>query len=77
LEGSLCWPAYGLAFVMKQPGAAFALFGGHYLVMTGGRSQEQLRRSIRELAWYGVGLMLPFTITGNAGQRRRNSGLKI
>ncbi len=53
----------GLAFVMKQPGVAFAVFGGLYLLKTGGWSRNQLRGSMRGLAWFGAGVMVPFTIT--------------
>ncbi|HVP49575.1 MAG TPA: glycosyltransferase family 39 protein [Bryobacteraceae bacterium] len=53
----------GLAAVMKQPGAAFAVFGGLYLLDARVRSREHLRGSIRTLAWFGVGVMLPFAIT--------------
>ena len=53
----------GLAFVMKQPGAAFAVFGGLYLLTSGGWAREQVRGSLRKLGWLGTGVMLPFTIT--------------
>ncbi len=53
----------GVALVMKQPGAAFAVFGGLYAVTSGGRAREQVRGSLRKLAWLGTGVMLPFTIT--------------
>lgn len=57
----------GLALVMKQPGAAFAAFGGLYLFLhllrTGGRSRERWRGSICQMAWLGAGVMMPFIIT--------------
>ena len=54
---------FGLAFVMKQPGAAFGLFGALYLLKTGGRSKDKLQSSIRRLVWFGAGVVLPFGVT--------------
>jgi 4-amino-4-deoxy-L-arabinose transferase-like glycosyltransferase len=53
----------GFGFLMKQPGAAYAGFGGLYLLKTGGKSREQMRGRARCLAWFSAGVVLPFTIT--------------
>lgn len=53
----------GIAFVMKQPGAVFAVFGGLYLLKARGWRRAQLQKSISGLIWFGVGVMLPFAIT--------------
>ena len=54
---------FGLAFVMKQPGVLFLLFGGSYLLVT------KLKRPVnwRELSWdaniFALGGLLPFAVT--------------
>lgn len=53
----------GLAFLMKQPGAAFGLFGALYLLSAGGWGKEKLQRSICRLLWFGAGVVLPFGVT--------------
>jgi hypothetical protein len=53
----------GLAFIMKQPGAAFGLFGALYLLNAGGWSQERLRSSVRRLVWLVAGAVVPFVVT--------------
>ncbi len=53
----------GVAFLMKQPGAAFTLFGALYLLKSGGWTKEKLRSSARHLLWFGAGAALPFAIT--------------
>jgi len=53
----------GLAFLMKQPGAAFGLFGGLYVLRTGGWDTRNLQRSLHRLLWFSTGALLPFGIT--------------
>lgn len=53
----------GLAFLMKQPGAVFGLFGALYLLETGGWGAAKLKISLRRLLWFVVGWILPFGIT--------------
>jgi len=53
----------GLAVVAKQPGAALVLFGALYLLYAGGWSWKQLQQSLRRLAWFGGGAVLPFALT--------------
>jgi hypothetical protein len=51
----------GLAFVMKQPGAAFTAFGGFYLIVNEWRQRSW--QSVRRIATYVVGAVLPFALT--------------
>lgn len=53
----------GLAFLMKQPGAAYGLFGALYLLKRGGWGVQKLRTSVRHLVWFGAGAFLPFGLT--------------
>ena len=55
--GSAFWPGilFGLAFLMKQHGIFFALFGALYLV--------RHRSSLRTLAAYAVGVATPYALT--------------
>lgn len=53
----------GLAFVMKQPGASFAMFGGLYLLKAEGWGVPDLPRALRRVVWFGAGAALPFGIT--------------
>jgi len=53
----------GLAFLMKQPGAAYGLFGALYLLKARGWRKERLLNSIGRLAWFSAGAALPFGIT--------------
>jgi hypothetical protein len=55
---------FGIAFLMKQPGILFALFGGLYLVYT----QRKVLRSngpsvLRNLVLFGAAVFLPFGVT--------------
>jgi hypothetical protein len=54
---------FGLAFLMKQPGAAFGMFGALYLLETGGWRKGKLLSSIRRLVWFGAGAAVPFGVT--------------
>ena len=53
----------GLAFIMKQPGIFFPLFGAVYLVTQEWRSVGDRRNSLFRLAAYGFGALVPFAIT--------------
>lgn len=53
----------GLAFVMKQPGALYGVFGGLFLVHTAGWSIAKLRPVTRLLVSYTAGCMLPYGLT--------------
>jgi hypothetical protein len=54
---------FGLAFLMKQPGAAFGLFGVLYLLRAEGWRAGRWRNTLRRLACLGVGEVLPFAVT--------------
>jgi len=54
---------FGLAFLMKQPGAAFGIFGAQYLSMTAGWGKGKVQASVRRLLWFGAGVVLPFGVT--------------
>lgn len=54
---------FGLAFVMKQPGAAFGMFGALYLLKTCSWKKEDFTSSLRHLVWFGAGAVLPFAVT--------------
>jgi 4-amino-4-deoxy-L-arabinose transferase-like glycosyltransferase len=54
----------GLAFLMKQPGIMFAVFGGLYLVKAERQTWRDNRREFwRKSALYVCGVVLPFAIT--------------
>jgi hypothetical protein len=53
----------GMAFLMKQPGAVFAIFGGWYLLQRQGWSTVNLRKTIRPLTFYALGAVLPYAAT--------------
>jgi hypothetical protein len=53
----------GLAFVMKQPGFLFPLFGGLYLLRTAAESTSDWRKVIRQCAIFSTGVVLPFALT--------------
>jgi len=58
------WPGllYGTAFLMKQHGAAFILFGACYLLWSGLRGGGR-RRTLQALLVYSAGAALPFGVT--------------
>jgi len=64
-SGGLFWAgtSFGMAFLMKQPGAAFILFGGCYLLY----SDLRAKRAIRPMMWragiYMLGAAIPFALT--------------
>jgi hypothetical protein len=53
----------GVAFLMKQPGAAFGIFGGLYLLRMQGWDTARWRESIRRTLCYSVGAALPYVLT--------------
>ena len=53
----------GLAFLMKQPGLAFAVFGGLYLLKSEWRRSIDWKGLLSRVGWYVVGVALPFALT--------------
>ena len=54
---------FGLAFLMKQPGIFFAVFGGIYLWLSARRLGENVVPIARKVAIYSSGVMLPYALT--------------
>jgi hypothetical protein len=56
---------FGVAFLMKQPGGAFAFFGGALLLWTALRVRPpDWKKHRRRLAVYGAGVAAPIVLTG-------------
>lgn len=53
----------GAAFVLKQPGLLFVLFGALYLIVSEWRGAGDWRRLASRLAIYATGAVLPFALT--------------
>jgi len=53
----------GLAFLMKQPGIAFGVFGGLYLLKSEWRHPIQWKSLLSKVGCYGAGVVLPFVLT--------------
>jgi hypothetical protein len=53
----------GLAFVCKQPGLVFVGFGALFLMAVEWQTQKGWLGSVRRIAVYGIGALLPFAIT--------------
>jgi 4-amino-4-deoxy-L-arabinose transferase-like glycosyltransferase len=53
----------GLAFLMKQPGAIFILFGAQELVCSGWRDREERKKLPARLGVYGAGAVIPYLLT--------------
>ncbi|MGH9516748.1 MAG: ArnT family glycosyltransferase [Terriglobales bacterium] len=53
----------GLAFMMKQPGLLFVLFGGLYLLLTERRVGMQWRTLLEKMGIFSFGAALPFVMT--------------
>ncbi len=51
---------YGVAFLMKQPGIAFAAFGALFIAYRWRRSGEPFARAIKGMAAFVSGVMLPY-----------------
>ena len=54
---------FGIAFLMKQPGIFFVVFGALYLVKSEMRRDANWRRFVVRLAVFGSGTTLPFLLT--------------
>jgi hypothetical protein len=69
LNKTRCWLFFGsgvflgLAFVMKQPGLLFAIFGALYLVRTERRRGVEWRSLAAKLGAFSLGAALPFALT--------------
>ncbi|MFZ3262628.1 MAG: glycosyltransferase family 39 protein [Terriglobales bacterium] len=53
----------GLAFLMKQPGIVFAVFGGLYLLCSEWPPPIRWRSLMSRVGWYVAGVILPFGLT--------------
>lgn len=53
----------GLAFLMKQPGIAFGVFGGLYLLKNEWKRPIQWKSLLSKVGCYGAGVALPFVLT--------------
>jgi hypothetical protein len=53
----------GLAFLMKQPGIAFGVFGGLYLLRCEWKRPIEWKSLLSKLGCYGAGVVLPFVLT--------------
>jgi len=53
----------GLAFLMKQPGIAFAVFCGLYLLKKEWPQLANWKGVVSRVGWYVAGVMLPFGLT--------------
>jgi hypothetical protein len=53
----------GLAFLMKQPGLFFAIFGGLYLCWREWPKAESRSQFLRKLGYFSAGVVLPYGIT--------------
>jgi dolichyl-phosphate-mannose-protein mannosyltransferase len=53
----------GLAFLMKQPGIFFAVFGGIYLCLSARHAGESAGPIAKKVAIYTSGVMLPYALT--------------
>jgi len=69
IDGKRAWQFFasglllGLAFLMKQPGLAFAVFGGLYLLKSEWVQPIRWRSLGSRLGWYVAGVALPFALT--------------
>lgn len=53
---------YGLAFLMKQPGIWFGVFGALYVAWLCRRGGKPLARALARLAVFGAGVLLPYAL---------------
>ncbi len=69
IEDKKDWPLlwigalFGLALLMKQPGAAFALFAGCYLIYSDWRARLPLRKITWRSGLLALGIVTPFALT--------------
>jgi hypothetical protein len=69
LESGRLWQFFwsgvllGIAFVMKQPGAFFPLFGGIYLLQHSVRGEQSLKSVAQRASIYSAGVIAPFALT--------------
>lgn len=54
---------FGLAFLMKQPGILFGVFGGLYLCLREWPGADERPAFIRKLAIYSAGAIVPYALT--------------
>jgi hypothetical protein len=54
---------FGLAFLMKQPGILFGIFGGLYLCMREWPGADERPAFIRKVAVYSAGAIVPYALT--------------
>jgi hypothetical protein len=55
--------SFGLAFLMKQPGIFFGVFGGLYLCLREWPGPDQRRAFVGKLAAYAAGAIVPYALT--------------
>ena len=60
IEYFLCGMFFGIAFVMKQPGACFGLFGGLVLLWGNFTKKTSVTKTLLKLGIYSLGCLLPF-----------------
>ncbi len=53
----------GLAFLMKQPGVIFILFGAQEIASSGWKDPEQRKKLRARLGVYGAGAVIPYLLT--------------
>lgn len=53
----------GLAFLMKQPGAVFILFGVQEVALRGWKNPEERKKLAARLGVYGAGAAIPYVLT--------------
>ena len=57
---------FGLAFLMKQPGAMFGIFGVGVLVWMAARDREHWKTRARQIGWLALGGAAPVAVTAFA-----------
>jgi len=53
----------GLAFLMKQPGVVFILFGLQEVALNGWKDPEERKKLLARLSIYGAGAAIPYVLT--------------
>jgi len=54
--------AFGLTFLMKQPGAAFAAFGALYVIVLWRQTRASVSAGVTALLSFGLGFALPYAL---------------